>query len=50
MAFAGMGDRVMLEPGPLSLRIDGPFAAGLSTENNLACTPRGWRAARPRSG
>ena len=35
VAFAGMGDRVMLEPGPLSLRIDGPFAAGLSTENNL---------------
>ena len=35
VAFAGIGDRVMLEPGPLSLRIDGPFAAGLSTENNL---------------
>ncbi len=35
VAFAGMGDRVMLEPGPLSLRIDGPFAAGLSADDNL---------------
>ncbi|MTE01813.1 4-(cytidine 5'-diphospho)-2-C-methyl-D-erythritol kinase [Paracoccus sp. YIM 132242] len=35
VAFAGVGDVVTLEPGPLSLRIDGPFAAGLSTDDNL---------------
>lgn len=35
VAFAGVGDVVTLEPGPLSLRIDGPFAAGLSLEDNL---------------
>ncbi|WP_207102929.1 4-(cytidine 5'-diphospho)-2-C-methyl-D-erythritol kinase [Paracoccus shandongensis] len=35
VAFAGVGDVVALEPGPLSLRIDGPFAAGLSGDDNL---------------
>lgn len=35
VAFAGVGDVVTLEPGPLSLRIEGPFAAGLSGDDNL---------------
>lgn len=35
VAFAGVGDVVTLEPGPLSLRIDGPFGAGLSMGDNL---------------
>ncbi|MFC3629108.1 4-(cytidine 5'-diphospho)-2-C-methyl-D-erythritol kinase [Paracoccus angustae] len=35
VAFAGVGDVVTLEPGPLSLRIEGPFAAGLSCDDNL---------------
>lgn len=35
VAFAGIGDTVELEPGPLSLHVDGPFAAGLSTHDNL---------------
>ncbi|WP_295049137.1 4-(cytidine 5'-diphospho)-2-C-methyl-D-erythritol kinase [uncultured Paracoccus sp.] len=35
VAFAGVGDVVSLEPGPLSLRIEGPFAAGLSGDDNL---------------
>lgn len=35
VAFAGVGDMVTLEPGPLSLRIDGNFAQGLSTDDNL---------------
>ena len=30
VAFAGVGDVVMLKPGPLSLQIEGPFADGLS--------------------
>ena len=35
VAFAGAGDQVVLEPGPLSLRIDGPFAGDLSGGDNL---------------
>lgn len=35
VAFAGTSDTVALRPGPLSLRIDGPFAAGLSAQDNL---------------
>lgn len=35
VCFADVGDVVQLSPGPLSLRIDGPFAAGLSDEDNL---------------
>lgn len=35
VAFTVLGDRVRLEPGPLALRIDGPFAADLSTDVNL---------------
>ncbi|MGZ3215516.1 4-(cytidine 5'-diphospho)-2-C-methyl-D-erythritol kinase [Paracoccus sp. T5] len=35
VCFADMGDVVQLSPGPLSLRIDGPFAAGLSDQDNL---------------
>lgn len=35
VVFAGAGDRVALSPGPLSLTIDGPFASGLSTDDNL---------------
>lgn len=35
VGFAGVGDLVTLEAGPLSLRIDGPFAAGLSADDNL---------------
>ncbi len=35
VAFARAGDVVALEPGPLSLRIDGPFAAGLGDDDNL---------------
>ena len=35
VAFAGVGDVVMLEPGPLSLQIEGPFADGLSGQDNL---------------
>lgn len=45
VAFAGVGDAVALEPGPLSLRIDGPFAQGLSTDDNLCL-----RAARLAGG
>ena len=35
VAFAGVGDVVMLKPGPLSLQIEGPFADGLSGQDNL---------------
>jgi len=42
VAFAGMGDVVVLEPGPLSLRIEGPFAAGLPVSDDNLCL----RAAR----
>lgn len=35
VVFAGTADRVQIAPGPLSLTIDGPFAAGLSTHDNL---------------
>ncbi|WEF23851.1 4-(cytidine 5'-diphospho)-2-C-methyl-D-erythritol kinase [Paracoccus sp. S3-43] len=35
VGFAGVGDVVTLDPGPLSLRIDGPFAGGLSGGDNL---------------
>ena len=42
VGFAGVGDVVMLEPGPLSLRIEGPFAAGLPVSDDNLCL----RAAR----
>ncbi|RJK98733.1 4-(cytidine 5'-diphospho)-2-C-methyl-D-erythritol kinase [Paracoccus aestuarii] len=45
VCFADIGDAVALEPGPLSLTIDGPFAAGLSTDDNLCL-----RAARLAGG
>lgn len=45
VVFAEVGDRVRLAPGPLSLTIDGPFAAGLSTQDNLCL-----RAARLSGG
>lgn len=35
VAFAAVGDVVTLQPGPLSLRIEGPFASGLSSDDNL---------------
>lgn len=35
VVFAAAGDQLRLEPGPLSLGIDGPFAAGLSPDENL---------------
>ncbi|MDO5647693.1 4-(cytidine 5'-diphospho)-2-C-methyl-D-erythritol kinase [Paracoccus sp. (in: a-proteobacteria)] len=35
VCFAGVGDVVTLTPGGPSLTIDGPFAAGLSTTDNL---------------
>lgn len=35
VVFAGTGDQLRLTPGPLSLEVDGPFAAGLSAEDNL---------------
>ena len=35
VVFAGIGDRIVMRPGPLSLRIDGPFAADLSAGDNL---------------
>ncbi|MGR3361221.1 MAG: 4-(cytidine 5'-diphospho)-2-C-methyl-D-erythritol kinase [Paracoccus sp. (in: a-proteobacteria)] len=35
VAFADIGDRIALMPGPLSLKIDGPFADDLSAGNNL---------------
>jgi 4-diphosphocytidyl-2-C-methyl-D-erythritol kinase len=42
VAFAGIGDEVRLSPGPLSLRINGPFAAGLDAGEDNLCL----RAAR----
>ncbi|MCF3973052.1 4-(cytidine 5'-diphospho)-2-C-methyl-D-erythritol kinase [Paracoccus salsus] len=42
VAFAGVGDRLHLSPGPLSLRITGPFAAGLEAGEGNLCL----RAAR----
>ncbi|MDB6176741.1 4-(cytidine 5'-diphospho)-2-C-methyl-D-erythritol kinase [Paracoccus sp. Z330] len=41
VAFAGIGDRVTLVPGPMSLKIDGPFGAGLGND----CTNLCWKAA-----
>ncbi|MGN7868349.1 4-(cytidine 5'-diphospho)-2-C-methyl-D-erythritol kinase [Paracoccus sp. 22332] len=35
VGFAGVGDVVSLDAGPLSLRIEGPFAAALSGDDNL---------------
>ena len=35
VVFAAAGDVVQLDPGPLSLRIDGQFGAGLSVDDNL---------------
>ncbi|WCR11409.1 4-(cytidine 5'-diphospho)-2-C-methyl-D-erythritol kinase [Paracoccus stylophorae] len=42
VAFASVGDLVALRPGPLSLRIDGPFAEGLDDGPDNLCL----RAAR----
>lgn len=42
VAFAGTGDVVTLSAGPLSLRLEGPFAAGLMAEEDNLCL----RAAR----
>ncbi|WP_265500169.1 4-(cytidine 5'-diphospho)-2-C-methyl-D-erythritol kinase [Paracoccus beibuensis] len=42
VCFAAAGDVVRVAPGPLSLRIDGPFAAGLQAEDDNLCL----RAAR----
>ena len=46
VCFADIGDRVTLTPGPLSLTIDGPFAAGLAAEADNLCL----RAARLAGG
>lgn len=46
VCFAAVGDLVELTPGPLSLTIDGPFAAGLSAEEDNLCL----RAARLAGG
>lgn len=35
VVFAATGDRLRLSPGPMTLNIDGPFAAGLSAQDNL---------------
>ncbi|MBU2956975.1 4-(cytidine 5'-diphospho)-2-C-methyl-D-erythritol kinase [Paracoccus sp. 1_MG-2023] len=35
VCFADAGDRIDLAPGPLSLTIDGPFADGLASDDNL---------------
>lgn len=42
VAFARLGDVVALAPGPLSLQVDGPFAAGLPVGDGNLCL----RAAR----
>lgn len=42
VVFAGRGDRVTLVPGPLSLSVSGPFAAGLDAGEGNLCL----RAAR----
>lgn len=46
VCFASVGDTVTLSPGPLSLRIDGPFAAGLEVGDDNLCL----RAARLAGG
>lgn len=46
VAFAGVGDVVTLEPGPLSLRIEGPFAPDLPVGDDNLCL----RAARLAGG
>lgn len=46
VCFAAMGDVVTLSPGPLSLTIDGPFAAGLEAGDDNLCL----RAARLAGG
>ncbi|MFC0199823.1 4-(cytidine 5'-diphospho)-2-C-methyl-D-erythritol kinase [Paracoccus rhizosphaerae] len=42
VCFATAGDVVTVEPGPLSLQVDGPFAEGLSADDDNLCL----RAAR----
>lgn len=42
VAFVGTGDEVALSRGPLTLRLDGPFAAGLAADEDNLCL----RAAR----
>ncbi|MDB6182169.1 4-(cytidine 5'-diphospho)-2-C-methyl-D-erythritol kinase [Paracoccus fistulariae] len=42
VVFAGIGDHLRLQPGPLSLTLDGPFAAGLQPDEDNLCL----RAAR----
>ncbi|MBC9247813.1 4-(cytidine 5'-diphospho)-2-C-methyl-D-erythritol kinase [Paracoccus sp. 11-3] len=42
VVFAKAGDQLRLRPGPLSLQIDGPFAAGLDSDGDNLCL----RAAR----
>lgn len=46
VGFARMGDRVALQPGPLSLQIEGPFAAALAVDDQNLCL----RAARLAGG
>ncbi|OJH45525.1 4-(cytidine 5'-diphospho)-2-C-methyl-D-erythritol kinase [Paracoccus sp. SM22M-07] len=46
VCFAAVGDRIALTPGPLSLSIDGPFAAGLAVDDDNLCL----RAARMTGG
>ena len=46
VAFAGFGDRLSFEPGPLSLAIDGPFASALPQDGDNLCL----RAARLAGG
>ncbi len=46
VAFAAVGDRVALQPGPLGLRIDGPFGAALTADGDNLCL----RAARLAGG
>ena len=41
VAFADVGDRVTLAEGPLTLAIDGPFGAGLSSGDNLCLRAAG---------
>ena len=41
VAFAGLGDRLSLEPGPrFGLQVEGPFAGGLGTDNLIECAVR----------
>ncbi|MFD1480738.1 4-(cytidine 5'-diphospho)-2-C-methyl-D-erythritol kinase [Paracoccus nototheniae] len=46
VCFAAIGDVVTLRPGPLSLTLDGPFADGLSADDDNLCL----RAARLAGG